>query len=96
MFTADEGCVLIGADYSQQEPKATAWLSQDPNMLKIYQDPNADLYPEVASVAFHVPADECREFRPDGTVNKEGKELQNFISCPNASASAVSASLFAS
>lgn len=67
--------IFIFADYSQQEPKATAWLSQDPNMLEIYSsDPNADLYPEVASTAFHVPADECKEFREDGTVNKEGKE----------------------
>lgn len=67
--------MLVFADYSQQEPKATAWLSQDKNMLEIYAtDPNADLYPEVASTAFGVPADECREFRPDGTTNKEGKE----------------------
>lgn len=75
MFIPEKGNVLIFADYSQQEPKATAWLSQDKNMLEIYgSDPKADLYPEVASTAFHVPADECREFRPDGTVNKEGKE----------------------
>lgn len=80
MFTAGktedgEDNILIFADYSQQEPKATAWLSQDKNMIEIYKnDKNADLYPEVASTAFHVPADECREFRPDGTVNKEGKE----------------------
>lgn len=77
MFIADEGCVFIGSDYSQQEPKSTAWLSQDANMLEIYQDPNADLYPEVASTAFHVPASECVEFRPDGTVNKEGKERRS-------------------
>lgn len=67
--------VLIFADYSQQEPKATAWLSQDKNMLEIYKnDRNADLYPEVAATAFHLPASECVEFREDGTVNKEGKE----------------------
>lgn len=70
--------ILIFADYSQQEPKATAWLSQDKNMLEIYAtDPNADLYPEVASTAFGLPADECREFRPDGTVNKLGKERRS-------------------
>lgn len=75
MFKAEEGYVLIFADYSQQEPKATAWLSQDKNMLEIYKnDRNADLYPEVAATAFHLPASECVEFRPDGTVNKEGKE----------------------
>jgi DNA polymerase I-like protein with 3'-5' exonuclease and polymerase domains len=75
MFVPEEGNVLIFADYSQQEPKATAWLSQDANMLEIYgTDPKADLYPEVAATAFHMSPDECREFRPDGTVNKEGKE----------------------
>lgn len=75
MFIAEAGKVLIFADYSQQEPKATAWLSQDTNMLEIYKnDRNADLYPEVAATAFHLPASECVEFRPDGTVNKEGKE----------------------
>lgn len=78
MFTATPGNVFIFADYSQQEPKATAWLSQDANMLEIYAtDPKADLYPEVAATAFHVPADECREFRADGTVNKEGKERRS-------------------
>ena len=33
-----------------------------------------DLYSEIASKAFNVPYDDCREFRPDGTVNKQGKE----------------------
>lgn len=33
-----------------------------------------DLYSEIASKAFHVPYEDCREFRPDGTTNKEGKD----------------------
>lgn len=33
-----------------------------------------DLYSEIASKAFNMPYDECREFRPDGTTNKAGKE----------------------
>lgn len=33
-----------------------------------------DLYSEIASKAFNKPYEECKEFRPDGTVNKEGKE----------------------
>jgi len=31
------------------------------------------LYSEIASKAFNKPYEECREFRPDGTTNKEGK-----------------------
>ena len=33
-----------------------------------------DLYSEIAAKAFNKPYEECREFRPDGTTNKEGKE----------------------
>lgn len=33
-----------------------------------------DLYSEIASKAFNVPYEECKEFREDGTTNKEGKE----------------------
>lgn len=32
-----------------------------------------DLYSEIASKAFGVPYEDCREFNPDGTTNKEGK-----------------------
>ena len=33
-----------------------------------------DLYSEIASKAFNKPYEDCREFRLDGTTNKEGKE----------------------
>lgn len=33
-----------------------------------------DLYSEIASKAFNKPYEDCKEFRPDGTTNKEGKE----------------------
>lgn len=33
-----------------------------------------DLYSEIASKAFGYPYEECKEFRPDGSTNKEGKE----------------------
>lgn len=33
-----------------------------------------DLYSEIASKAFNVPYEECKEFREDGTTNKQGKE----------------------
>ena len=36
-----------------------------------------DLYVEIASKAFHKSYDECKEFRPDGTTNKEGKERRS-------------------
>lgn len=36
-----------------------------------------DLYSEIASKAFHVPYEECLEFRPDGTTNSAGKERRS-------------------
>lgn len=33
-----------------------------------------DLYSEIASKAFNKPYEECKEFNPDGSTNKEGKE----------------------
>ena len=36
-----------------------------------------DLYCEIASKAFNKPYEDCQEFRPDGTVNKAGKERRS-------------------
>ncbi len=76
MFRASEGCVLLSSDYSAQEPRLTAHMSQDEKMIKAYKD-GKDLYVEVASIAYGLPYDECREFREDGTRNEEGKERRN-------------------
>lgn len=60
---------------SQQEPKCLAALCKkqgDPQMYNTFME-GKDLYSEIASKAFNVPYDECKEFRADGTTNKEGK-----------------------
>ena len=48
----------------------------DPQMYEVFMA-GKDLYSEIASKAFNKPYDECREFRPDGTTNKEGKERRS-------------------
>lgn len=57
---------------SQQEPKVMTAMCGDPSMIKAYQE-GKDLYSSIASVAFDKPYEDCREFRPDGTTNDEGK-----------------------
>jgi len=47
LFCAPDGYSLIVADYSQIEPRVIASLSQDPIMLKSYQD-GGDIYTTVA------------------------------------------------
>ena len=73
MFVATEGYVLMSADFSQQEPKVMTAMCQDPEMIKAYKE-GKDLYASIAALAFDKPYEECLEFRPDGTTNKEGKE----------------------
>ena len=78
MFMAGEGYVLVGGDFSQQEPRCLAHMSQDENMLQAYRD-NKDLYSTIASKIYGVPYDECKEFRPDGSVNDEGKARRTSV-----------------
>lgn len=73
MFVASPGCVLLSSDYSAQEPRIAAHLSQDKKMIQAYRN-GKDLYAEMASLAFGVPYEECLEFRPDGSKNPKGKE----------------------
>lgn len=78
MFIPDEGCVLVGSDYSQQEPRCLAHMSQDHNMIDAYLH-GKDLYATIASTLYNMPYDECLEFRPDGTLNPEGKERRSSV-----------------
>jgi DNA polymerase I-like protein with 3'-5' exonuclease and polymerase domains len=79
MFKATDGYVLMSSDFSQQEPKGLAAMCRkdgDPQMYNVFME-GKDLYSEIASKAFNKPYDECKEFRPDGTTNKEGKERRS-------------------
>lgn len=76
MFRASEGHVLLSSDYSAQEPRLTAHMSGDEKMIAAYKA-GKDLYVEIASIAYNLPYDECKEFREDGTRNPDGKERRN-------------------
>ena len=79
MFKATDGYVLMSSDFSQQEPKGLAAMCRrdgDSQMYDVFMA-GKDLYSEIASKAFNKPYDECKEFRPDGTTNKEGKERRS-------------------
>jgi DNA polymerase I-like protein with 3'-5' exonuclease and polymerase domains len=73
MFKATDGYVMMSADYSQQEIKGMAQMCGDDGMIEAFRQ-GKDFYAEIASVAFGYPYEECREFRPDGTTNPDGKE----------------------
>ena len=76
MFVASDGYVLMSSDFSQQEPKCLAALCKqagDDQMYNTFMQ-GKDLYSEIASKAFNKAYEECKEFNPDGSTNKEGKE----------------------
>ena len=72
MFIATPGYIMMSADYSQQEIKGMAQMCGDEGMIEAFRQ-GKDFYAEIASVAFGYPYEECREFRPDGTTNPDGK-----------------------
>lgn len=78
MFIPPEGYVLVGSDYSQQEPRCLAHMSGDQNMIQSYLD-GKDIYATIASGIYKMPYSECLEFRPDGTTNPEGKKRRNSV-----------------
>ena len=75
VFTARPGCVLVGGDFSAQEPRLTAFYSQDENMLKAYEE-GKDLYAVIASAAFDNKYEDNLECYPEGTeIMFEGQKV---------------------
>ena len=56
-FIPDEGCILLGADYSQIELRVLAHLSKDPTLLEAFTQ-NIDIHTKTASQVFGVEESE--------------------------------------
>jgi DNA polymerase-1 len=56
-FVADDGCLLLSADYSQVELRVLAHFCQDPILMKAFED-DQDIHRIVAAQVFSVPADQ--------------------------------------
>lgn len=78
IFTASPGYVLVGGDFSQQEPRLLAKYSGDEHMLQAYID-GKDLYAMTASKIYNTTYENCLEFYPDGSTNKEGKKRRSSV-----------------
>ena len=74
IFKARPGHVFIGSDFSAIEPRILATVSQDPTMLKTFNE-GTDIYASLASIIFNMPYEECLEFHPvTGEKQPEGKD----------------------
>ena len=72
MFIPSPGNVIIGGDFSQQEPRLLANFSRDEAMMKAYED-GKDLYATIASGVYKNDYWDNMETNKDGTANAEGK-----------------------
>ena len=93
LFCSKDGYKIIGSDYSAQEPRLTAFYSQDKNMIDAYIQ-GKDLYSTIAAMSFDRKYEDCLEFYPEGTEiiyegqkvtcgykthqNKEGKKYRTY------------------
>ena len=75
MFRAKPGYVLLSSDFSQQEPKLTAYISQDANMIRSFQE-GKDIYSFIAAIAFTKSYEDCLENRPTGQFDENGEEIK--------------------
>ena len=75
MFKAEPGRIFVGGDISQQEPKITAHISLDENMIKVYEE-GKDIYASIAqSIYKNNYEDNLEFFDPEKTqINLEGKK----------------------
>ena len=66
---------IVGSDYSGQELRLAAFLSQDKTLLDAYAH-NQDAYAIIASQVFNMPYEDCLEFYPAGTeLEIDGKKV---------------------
>lgn len=69
LFKAQEGYKLIGLDYSQQELRVAAIVTQDKELLQIYED-GGDVHRNTAAALLKIPKDQ---------VGKEQRQLAKAV-----------------
>ena len=74
IFKAEPGRIFVGGDISQQEPKITAHISHDKNMLQVFRE-GKDIYASIAQSIFHNNYEDNLEFiGPEKKPYPEGKD----------------------
>lgn len=73
MFCADPGKILIGSDYSQQEPRILTAFSRDSKLLESYEA-GRDLYATLGAGVYGNDYWDNMEHWEDGSDNLEGKK----------------------
>ena len=78
LFKASPGHIMVGSDFSQQEPRLLSNYSQDDNMINAYKEGN-DLYATIAAGVYNTGYWDCMEHWEDGSANPEGKKRRSSV-----------------
>lgn len=79
LFKAKDGNILIGSDFSQQEPRVLSQFSQDENMINAYKQ-GKDLYATIAAGVYKNEYEDNLEFDPrTGQLNPAGKARRGSV-----------------
>jgi DNA polymerase I len=70
LFVAPEGWAIMGGDWSQQEVRCAAYLTQEPVLIEAYEK-NRDVYASMASEVYDKPYEECG----DGTFERKAMKV---------------------
>lgn len=76
MFKASPGCIMLGSDFSAQEPRLLANYSQDKAMIDAYTQ-GKDLYAIIGTKVFHNDYWDNMESYEDGSPNVDGKKRRS-------------------
>lgn len=76
MFKARDGYVMVGSDFSQQEPRLLASYALDDNMINAYKQ-GKDLYATIAAGVYKNDYWDNMEHYEDGTPNPAGKKRRS-------------------
>ena len=79
MFKASPGYVMIGSDFSQQEPRLLSHYSGDKNMIEAYKE-GKDLYATIASKVYKNNYEDNLEFNPiTKQIQPDGKKRRTSV-----------------
>jgi DNA polymerase-1 len=70
LFVAPKGYAIMGGDFSQQEVRCAAYLTQEPVLLEAYEL-GRDVYASMASEVYGKPYEECG----DGTFERKAMKV---------------------
>lgn len=74
-FIASPGTELVSVDFSQMEVRMTAHYTRDPNLIRIYHTPGADVHVDTARRAFGLGPDE----KPDKLTQRDPSKTTTFL-----------------